>query len=142
MQKIISFEAMKKLFINEKYQQLIRYVFWGVIATGVNFIIYISCRKLFAISVVTSNIIAWVLSVAFAYFTNERWVFANSDNEGHRLQQLFEFYAGRLFSLAVEEVILIVFINILGANDGIVKLLAQILVIIINWVISKFWVFK
>lgn len=133
---------MKKILMNDKYQQLAKYVFWGAIATGINFIIYIVCRELFAICVVISNIIAWVLSVAFAYFTNEKWVFANSDNEGHRLQRLFEFYVGRLFSLGVEEVILIIFINVLGANDCIVKLIAQILVIIINFWISKFWVFK
>ena len=55
---------------------------------------------------------------------------------------MFSFFAGRLVTLLIEEVILFIFITWLGLPSMVVKIMAQIIVIVLNYIISKLFVFK
>ena len=55
---------------------------------------------------------------------------------------LYLFFGGRVVTLVIEEIILLVFITWLGFNSMVVKVIAQVIVIVLNYVISKFWIFK
>lgn len=90
-----------------------------------------------------ANIISWILAVLFAYVTNKIWVF-NAETSGiYELGiEMFHFFTGRIFTLIVEEIILLVFINKLHFNSILVKVAAQIVVIVLNYVISKLIVFR
>ena len=66
-------EKIKELL--KKYKFIILYGIFGVLTTIINIVTYALCYDMFNISNVVSNIIAWVLSVLFAFITNKIWVF-------------------------------------------------------------------
>lgn len=90
-----------------------------------------------------ANIFSWILAVLFAFFTNRIWVFDGKTNGAKEFfVQMINFFGGRVATLVVEEVILFVFITKLGFGSMVVKIAAQIIVIVLNYVISKLWVFR
>lgn len=126
-----------------KYKEALLYLFFGGTAFFLNLGLFFAINKFFHINELVNNIICWTVCVLFQYFTNKIWVF-----DGHVetvkafIKQLLSFFGGRLFTLLVEELIIAVFITWLGFNTVVVKLVAQIVVIILNYVISKLIVFK
>ena len=94
------------IFIKNKYsfsrdimdltKELIAYVFFGVLTTIVNFITYFLFASVFGINYLISNIIAWFVSVLFAYITNRIWVFESKDD--NIIKEALLFYGGRVFS--------------------------------------------
>ncbi len=126
----------------KKNKEMILYIFFGGLTVVLSIIlfmlfIYIGMNELVA------NIIAWLIVVLFAFVTNKLWVF-NSKVEGLKelIIQLFYFYGGRLITLILEEVILFIFITKLDNPIILVKLVAQVLVIVLNYFISKIVIFK
>ena len=90
-----------------------------------------------------ANIISWILAVTFAYITNKIWVFqVEIQGKKELLQQMFGFYTGRLLTLGIEEAILLIFITKLGFDSLIVKIAAQVVVVVSNYIISKCFVFR
>ena len=104
-------------------KELIAYVFFGVLTTIVNFITYFLFEGVFGINYLISNIIAWFVSVLFAYI-------------------ILLFYGGRIFSGAIDTALMYVFISILMTGDLFAKIVVQVVVTILNYVFSKFLVFK
>ena len=90
-----------------------------------------------------ANIFSWILAVLFAYITNRIWVFdSNAEDMNGILKEMVSFFGGRVATLLMEEVILYVGIKLLSMNSIGVKVSAQILVLIGNYLISKLFVFK
>lgn len=90
-----------------------------------------------------ANVFSWMVCVSFQFFTNRVWVFHGETNGAIKfIKQMAVFFMGRLFTLAVEEIILAVFITWLKLDSLAVKLIAQIVVIVLNYVISKMVVFQ
>ena len=81
-------------------KELIAYVFFGVLTTIVNFITYFLFEGVFGINYLISNIIAWFVSVLFAYITNRIWVFESKDD--NIIKEILLFYGGRVFSGAID----------------------------------------
>jgi putative flippase GtrA len=127
----------------KKHEELIKYLIIGVLTTVINYIIFAILVKLANIEMHVSNIIAWLVSVIFAYFTNKLFVF---ESKSFKLKvigkEVLSFGAARIFSLGLEEVILYVFVNLLNMNELIIKLIANVIVIIVNYILSKFIIFK
>lgn len=63
----------------EKHWDMVSYLFFGVLTTVVNYLVYLPLYNLLGISAAVSNIIAWVAAVAFAYVTNKPFVFKSHD---------------------------------------------------------------
>ncbi len=124
-----------------KYKEQLLYLFFGVLTTVVSiavfslFTIVIPCDELFA------NLISWIVAVMFAFLTNRTWVF-QSDSKQSFFKQMQSFYLGRVATLGVEELILLVFVKVLSLNAMLVKIVAQVVVILLNYIISKLFVFK
>lgn len=132
---------MKKLLT--KYWELIAYGFWGAATTVVNYAVYFLCTRLFHIDPLVSNALAWAVAVAFAYVVNKLFVFASrSWRRAIVFRELWQFVSARILSGALETLILFIFVNLLKYDDGIVKIIANILVIIINYFLSKFLIFR
>ncbi len=90
-----------------------------------------------------ANVMSWVLAVLFAFATNRVWVFqAPTHTITEFLKQMLSFFGGRVVTLVIEEIILLVFITWLGFNSMVVKVIAQVIVIVLNYVISKFLFFQ
>lgn len=121
-------------------KELILYVVFGVLTTVVNIIAYVVFAKYLNVDYIISNIIAWFLSVLFAYITNRIWVFeSKSDNI---LREISLFFGGRLFSGVVDTSLLYLMVDILLIGDFVSKVVTQIIVVVLNYVISKLVVFK
>ena len=90
-----------------------------------------------------ANVISWIFAVTFAYVTNKVWVFSVETHGMHELFiEAFHFFTGRLFTLIVEEAILLIFISKLHFNSIVVKVVAQVVVVVLNYIISKLIVFR
>jgi putative flippase GtrA len=90
-----------------------------------------------------ANIIAWVLAVTFAYFMNAVWVFKDERQAApQETIKMFKFYVARIFSLVVEEAGLFLFVELLHFNNMIVKCGLAVIVIILNYVLSKLFIFN
>lgn len=133
-------KAIKSLYL--KYKEIILYIFFGGLTTVINFIIYAVAIFLKA-DVYVSNIIAWIGAVLFAYLTNRKMVF-NSEATGKKsvFKEVVAFYGARVFSLVVETGLLFVFISFLNMDEWISKVILQVIVIVLNYICSKFFVFR
>ena len=140
-----------------KYRELISYVFWGATTTVVNYVTYFLLTGGLQIYYLTSNIIAWAVSVLFAYFVNKLFVFQSKTWAWRvALRELWQMVASRVFSLGLEMGILWFFVDMLHFGeaviqltasaavhgDAIVKLAANVVVVVVNYVLSKFIIFK
>jgi putative flippase GtrA len=121
-------------------KELVLYVVFGVLTTVVNILVYAVFAKFLNVDYIISNIIAWFLSVLFAYITNRIWVFESRSSD--IIKEISLFFGGRLFSGIVDTGLLYVMVDILTIGDFISKITTQIIVVILNYVISKLVVFK
>lgn len=127
----------------EKYWDVVTYLFFGVLTTVVNYLVYLPVYNLLGISAAVSNAIAWVTAVAFAFLTNKPFVFKSHDWSARTvLPELAKFVSCRVASGAMETVILLVTVDILNWNGNIWKLITSVLVVVLNYVASKLLVFK
>lgn len=133
---------MKKLLSKAMDREVLAYLFFGVLTTAVSLISY-AVPVALGMDALAANIISWILAVLFAYVTNRRWVFHSEARAlRERVREIVSFYGGRLFTLVMEEVILFVCIKLLHQNEYLVKIFAQVLVMVGNYVISKVFVFR
>ena len=127
----------------EKYWDVVTYLFFGVLTTIVNYVIYLPVYNLLGLSAAVSNAIAWVVAVAFAYLTNKPFVFRSHDWSAKTVvPELTKFVGCRLASGVMETVILFVTVDLLGWNGNLWKLVTSVLVVILNYLASKLLVFK
>ncbi len=146
---------IKNLII--KYKELIIYGIFGVGTTLVNFLTYKLCNMLLGVEYyLVSNIIAWFVSVIFAYVTNKLFVFeSKSWNVRVVAKEVPSFFAARVFSFLVEEAGLFLLVDILGMEDFgvdilgftisgnmISKVILAVVVVVLNYFFSKFVVFR
>ncbi len=122
---------------------IIAYAVFGVLTTAVNVVSYWVCSHVLGISTVPASVIAWVLSVAFAFVTNRRWVF-HSKAIGARsvLIEALSFFASRFATGVVDWVGMWLLVDVLSLPDVPVKLLVNIVVIVLNYIASKLIVFR
>ena len=122
----------------EKYWDILSYLFFGVLTTAVNYVVYLPCYNLLHLSAAVSNAIAWVAAVAFAYLTNKPFVFKSHDWSAKTVvPELIKFVGCRVGSGLLETAILFVCVDLLQWNGNIWKLISSVLVVIINYVASK-----
>ena len=133
--------TLKKLF--QKYREPLLYLIFGGLTTIVSIVSYAACERILGMDPLVANIISWILAVSFAYVTNRKWVFeSRAVGTGPVLREIVSFFGGRLATLGLEEVMLWVGIRLMGLDSLLVKLIAQIAVILSNYVISKVFVFR
>ena len=135
---------MSKLMeLIKKHWDIIAYLIFGVLTTLVNYVVYLPCYNLLGLSAAVSNAIAWVVAVAFAYLTNKPFVFKSHDwSIKIVLPELTKFVACRIGSGVLETVILLVTVDLLNWDGNVMKLVTSVLVVILNYVGSKLFVFR
>ena len=134
-------EKIKELL--KKYKFIILYGIFGVLTTIINIAVYGIFYSVLGFSNVFSNVIAWVLSVLFAFITNKLWVF-ESKNFSFKIfmKELGSFTVCRLATGALDLGIMFVGVDLLKGPAMILKVASNIIVIILNYVMSKLFVFK
>ena len=135
-------KKIKDLFI--KYQEIISYLIFGVLTTVISLATYyllvytiLDPNKGFELQI--ANIISWIAAVTVAYFTNRKYVFKS--NKEKRLKEAFNFYLSRLSTLLIDMFLMWLLVTKLSFNDKVIKMIVQIVVIVLNYVFSKFLVF-
>lgn len=129
--------------IYKKYKSIILYVFFGGCTTLVNILTYFLCTRLFSFGTVMSNVNAWILAVTFAYVTNRSLVFESQSNGLKNIvYEIVSFYSCRLLTGLLDIAIMYMCVDILHFNDLIMKVLSNVLVIILNYIASKLFIFK
>lgn len=121
-------------------KEVVMYVIFGVLTTAVNFVTYLLFARVLNIHYLISNVLAWFLSVLFAYITNKIWVFESKNP--NILKEMSLFFGGRIFSGVVDTALMYLLIDVLVVSDVISKIIIQVIVVILNYVISKLIVFK
>ena len=133
----------KILSLIRKHYDVLSYLVFGVLTTVVNYVIYLPCYNLLGLSAVVSNLIAWVVAVAFAYLTNKPFVFRSHDWSARTvIPELTKFVSCRVASGAAESLILLLTVDILHWNGNVWKLITSVLVVVLNYIGSKLLVFR
>lgn len=140
-------ESMNKIFeLYKKYREIINYLIVG----GIGFVLSIATFALFMsfnLGSVVSNVISWVIVVILMYILNRYCVFEKHATEkAGIIKEIVSFVMARIFTLVLETIVVWLGIDILGFNSGIgaviVKSFGQVLVIVLNFVFSKLFIFK
>lgn len=136
-------EKIKELYI--KYKEILNYLIVGGLTTFVALGVYYGSVLTFlnpnnGVELQIANILSWIAGVIFAYFTNRKYVFESKNP--NKLQEAAKFTASRLVTLFLDMATMFIGVTLLKFNDKIIKLVAQVLVIIGNYIFSKLFVFN
>ncbi len=126
----------------KSFKQFIAYGIFGVLTTLIDIFTYWLVRK-FGVSIVSSAIIAWLVSVLFAYWSNRKFVFHSTNTS--TIAVLFEaiyFFMCRIATGLLDVAIMYIFADVLGCHEVITKTVSNIIVIIINYTASKLFIFR
>ena len=131
---------MIKLY--KKYQEIINYLIAGGLTVLVTVLSYAFFTKILHIYYIVSNILAWIVAVIFAYVVNRRFVFQSKSSKIARVKEIRNFFIFRLLSLLIDTILMYLLVDIFRINDLISKMIVQIVVIVLNYIFSKFFIFK
>ncbi len=142
--KILEKIGLKKISeLYKSHQEVMRYLIFGGLTTVANILVYAVCYYVFHIENSISNVIAWILSATFAYITNKLYVFESKvKTKIELIKEIVYFYGCRLLTLAVDQGIMIITVDKWGWNALLMKIMANIIVIILNYIFSKILIFK
>ena len=137
---------MKNLMkIYKKYEEIINYIIVGGLTTFVSLASYYICVITFldpnnAFELQIANIISWVLAVAFAYFANRKYVFKSENS--NKIKESIKFCLSRVSTLIIDMATMFCLVTLLNINDKVSKLIVQVVVMVLNYIFSKIFVFK
>ena len=139
--RIMSLPGLRRFYgMYAKHKSILLYIFFGgcttVVSIGTFMLLDLVMDALLA------NIGSWILAVSFAYVTNRRWVFDSRVKGTAVGREMLSFYSGRLLTLGLEEALLLVFVTWLQVDSTVIKIIAQVAVLIGNYLISKLIIFR
>lgn len=134
-------EDLKKIIL--KHKDIFLYIIFGVLTTVINIITYFLTYNILSIPNIPSTIIAWIVSVIFAFLTNKKYVFESTDwNKNTLIKEGWKFTSCRIGTGVLELIIMYVFVDLLKYNGLVFKVLTNVIVIILNYIASKLIIFK
>ena len=134
-------EWIRSMFI--KYKHIIYYLIFGLITTIVNIGTYWLCYDVMHIPNLISNFIAWITAVIVSFVTSKIWVFDSKSWEASIvISEAVKFFGARVATFLIDELIMGVGVDLLHFNGLVMKVVSGIVVVILNYVFSRIWVFK
>ncbi len=150
-------EKIRELMMSEVFL----YLFFGVCTTVINIVTFQLFCSLIGFHALVSNVIAWIFSVVFAYITNRIFVFRSREHSvSGIIREAGSFVGARIFSLLVDELIIWLMVEVMGsiaverliaeilncsqkdAKSLFAKICSNIVVVILNYVLSKLIIFR
>lgn len=137
----------------ESLREPLTYVFFGVLTTLVNWVLYWLITEALGLKgypegsagyhaiATAANVVAWILAVLFAFYTNKRYVFKSRQKQQGARREFMLFVSARLLSLVLFDLLLFN-LCLLMMNDKVAKLLMNVLVVIFNYFASKLVIFR
>ena len=136
---------MKSSDKNKVGGKIAKYLFWGVCTTAVNVGVFWIARNFLHLPVMVSNILAWVLSVTFAYVANRSFVFEHKAPL-KRYKAVFTeivlFTGSRLFSGGLDMLLVYMLISASGYPEMTMKVVINVIVVVINYISARYLVFR
>lgn len=142
---------MKKILdLYKKYEEIVNYIIVGGCTTVVSLatkwgLLFTVLDAKIGLQLQIANILSWVVAVTFAYVTNRIFVFKSKSRRNKKLEEMAKFYGSRVFTLILEMAIMWFFVTLLHLNSNlwviVWTLVCQVLVTVLNYIISKFLVF-
>jgi putative flippase GtrA len=133
----------------EKYREIIMYLIFGVLTTLVSLLSYSLVIKLFPLSITEASAISWVIAVSFAFITNKLFVFESRSRKAATVfREVLSFFAARVISGVVEiflpEILFKIGLSfsLFGVKGLVSKIIVNVIVIILNYIFSKLFVFR
>ena len=139
---------MNKIFdLYKKYQEIINYLIVGVLTTVVSIVTYFIFSLILDIEnnilFILANVLSWICAVVFAYITNKKFVFnTTTSSKKEELKVFSMFVSSRITTLLIELAFMFITVKVILINDKIAKVIAQFIVIVLNYILSKLFVFK
>lgn len=135
-------ENFKPFYNKLVNRETITYIIAGVLTTAVNYLSYVLFWDIIGLANLVANSIAWVIAVIFAYIINDLWVFrSKSTLKSYQLKKITKFVSTRIATFLVEQAGMLLFIDVLGFNNLIVKAILAVVVTILNYICSKMFIF-
>ena len=126
----------------KKYKEIILYLIVGGLTTLINVVSYWIFAHPVLLNTVISTVLAWFVSVLFAFFANKIVVFESKSYEKRIfVKEMLLFFVSRVATGALDAAIMYIFVDLLLFNDLVMKIISNIVIIILNYIISKFLVF-
>ena len=134
-------DLIKRLSV--KYRELILYGIFGFGATAINIAAFWALNSLLGMHYIPSNVIAWIVAFAFAFVTNKLLVFGSKSWKSRdAIREMIGFLVARLATLVLDMFLMWVFIDKFSWNTVVSKIIVNVIVIVTNYVASKFWIFN
>lgn len=135
---------IKKIYdLYKKYEEIINYIIVGSMTTVISILSYYLFRLIFSNNsnfyIQLSTVLSWIVAVTFAYFSNRIFVFKSKNSKS---LESVKFVTSRIMSLLIEMLVMFILTGILKINDKIAKILVQFIIVILNYLFSKIFVFK
>lgn len=143
LRKVIQMKKITQLY--KKYQEIIHYIIVGGLTTVVSlgsyyFLVLTVLNPENAIELQIANVISWVCAVSFAYITNRRFVFKSKNTK--KIKEGTNFFISRIATLLIDMSTMFLLVTVLNSNDKLAKLFVQFVVMFLNYVFSKIFVFR
>lgn len=131
----------------KKYQEIINYLIVGVLTTIVSIVTYFLFSLILNIEnnilFILANVLSWICAVIFAYITNKKFVFnTTTSNKKEEIKVFSMFVSSRITTLLIELAFMFITVKVILIDDKIAKVIAQFIVIVLNYILSKLFVFK
>ncbi|WP_242223959.1 GtrA family protein [Bacillus cereus group sp. BfR-BA-01380] len=129
--------------MNSKTKEIFNYLLFGGLTTLVNIVTYFVCATLSGMDFKVATTIAWIVSVLFAYITNKKYVFNSQQTSFSQVMKEFFYFMGfRVLSYFIDLFSMIALVEWLGINDLVSKIIANVIVVVVNYFASKYIIFK
>lgn len=123
---------------NKTKKEIISYTICGIFPTAVNFIVYFLCRNVIGIHYIACNVIAWLVAVMLSFYLHKQFVFVSKSWAKTVVRkELCQFLIARIFSVIAETVLLFLLVEQIQLNDGIIKIIVNILITVANFFVGK-----
>ena len=136
-------DLIKKLTHKLFNRETLTYIIFGILTTAVNYIAYFILYHYTKLDPIVYNAIAWAVSVIFAFITNKVFVFESKSRAAKTIVREFAAFIGaRVLSLFIEEAFLALTVKVMNMHELVAKIIISIIVVIINYFASKFFIFN
>lgn len=127
----------------KKYEEVINYLFFGVLATIVNIAVFYLFDTVLDVPYLYANAISIVAAILFAFVTNKLYVFkSQSASKGEAFKEFYLFVGFRLLSGVFDMLSMFILVDFLTINTNVSKIITQFIVVVVNYVFSKWFIFK
>lgn len=134
-------EWLQKIYI--KYQEVFRYILFGVLTTVVNIAVFILFDTVFNIPYLIANAISIIAAILFAFYTNKKYVFkTESSTFKIALKEFYLFTGLRLISGLFDMLSMWILVDFMNLETNFSKILTQFIIVISNYLFSKLYIFK